>query len=225
MGDKFATAIVGRSQVKTEDLINLISKDARRPANLSLSLLSAICGGALLAGIVFFATIGFRHDIVDAIGTVRFVFKFLVTLSLLIGASVLLTPVLRPGADIAKRRWLLLIPPVLLVGAIIVELLVTPSDLWIGKLIGRNALHCLIIIPALSIFPAVPLFLAMRHGAPDNPGMAGAVAALASAGVAATLYASNCFDDSPLFVGTWYSIATAIVGLAGYFAGSRLLRW
>ncbi|WP_348647537.1 NrsF family protein [Rhizobium leguminosarum] len=41
----------------------------------------------------------------------------------------------------------------------------------------------------------------------------------------ATIYALNCFDDSPLFVATWYPHATALVATAGYFAGNRCLRW
>jgi hypothetical protein len=69
------------------------------------------------------------------------------------------------------------------------------------------------------------LLIALRHGAPANPGLTGAVAALASVGIAATLYASNCPDDSPLFVVTWYPLATAIVTAAGYFLGKRVLRW
>jgi hypothetical protein len=43
--------------------------------------------------------------------------------------------------------------------------------------------------------------------------------------IAATFYASNCTDDSPLFVATWYPLAIGIVVLAGYVAGSRCLRW
>jgi hypothetical protein len=118
-----------------------------------------------------------------------------------------------------------LVAPALLLGAVLVELYVTPSSDWTKKLIGHNAFHCMTIIPVLSLFPAVPLFLAMRHGAPESPGIAGAVAGLASAGIAATLYASNCFDDSPLFVATWYPLATALVATVGYFAGNRYLRW
>ncbi|WP_245496915.1 NrsF family protein [Rhizobium leguminosarum] len=146
------------------------------------------------------------------------------TLSLLAGGATLLSPLLRPGVNLGYRCWLLLIPAILLAGAVIGELIVTPSELWMTKLIGRNALHCLTIIPVLSVLPAVPLFLAMRHGAPGSPGLAGAVAALASAGISASLYASNCFDDSPLFVATWCPIATFVVTAAGYFAGRRFLR-
>jgi hypothetical protein len=48
---------------------------------------------------------------------------------------------------------------------------------------------------------------------------------LLSAGLAATLYASHCTDDSPLFVATWYTIATALVTAIGALAGSRVLRY
>ena len=75
-----------------------------------------------------------------------------------------------------------------------------------------------------------PLLLAaaligLRHGAPTRPALAGAIAGLLSAGLAATLYAAHCTDDSPLFVATWYTIATAMVAAIGALAGSRLLRF
>jgi hypothetical protein len=181
--------------------------------------------GAVVSGAAFFLTLGFRHDISQAIETIRFCFKFVVTLSLFATAVTLLNPAIRPGRDLGRRRWLLLVAPILLLMAAVIELLVTPSDLWSAKLIGHNALHCLTIIPALSAFPGVFLFLAMREGAPGNPGVAGALAGLVSVGIAATLYASNCFDDSPLFVATWYPLATLIVVTIGYFAGNRFLRW
>ncbi|MBX9710348.1 MAG: NrsF family protein, partial [Xanthobacteraceae bacterium] len=48
---------------------------------------------------------------------------------------------------------------------------------------------------------------------------------LTSAGLAATLYASHCPDDSPLFVATWYTIASVIVAAVGALAGSRVLKF
>lgn len=193
--------------------------------NPSYILSSAVIIGALVSGAAFFLTLGFRHDISQAVETVRFCFKFVVTLSLFATAVTLMDPTIRPGSDFGRRHWLLLVAPILLLSSTIVELLVTPSDLWVTRLIGHNALHCLTIIPALSAFPGFFLFLAMRQGAPENPGGAGALVGLVSVGIAATLYASNCFDDSPLFVATWYPLATLIVVTIGYFAGKRFLRW
>ena len=55
--------------------------------------------------------------------------------------------------------------------------------------------------------------------------MAGALAGAAAAGIAATLYASNCPDDSPLFVASWYPLASLITVAVGAVAGDRFLRW
>jgi hypothetical protein len=55
--------------------------------------------------------------------------------------------------------------------------------------------------------------------------LAGATAGLAAAGIGALLYASHCQDDSPLFMATWYVIATVIVALIGALLGTRFLRW
>ena len=81
------------------------------------------------------------------------------------------------------------------------------------------------IIPTLGAGPLVMMLLALRRGAPSNPGASGALAGLAASGIAATFYATNCFDDSPLFVTVWYPLATAILLVAGYLAGLRYLRW
>lgn len=211
--------------MNTEDLINLISEDTRPPVNFSTALALATAAGALMAGLVFFLILGLRPDFAQAVMTVRFAFKFIATLALFLVAASLLESVIRPGEGAMARRWLLLLAPALLIAAAAIEMIVTPADLWGNRLIGHNALHCLTVIPILSVPPTVFLFLVMRHGAPDHPGQAGAIAALASAGIAATLYASNCPDDSPLFVATWYPIAVLIVAAAGYFAGRRFLSW
>ena len=55
--------------------------------------------------------------------------------------------------------------------------------------------------------------------------LAGAAAGGLAAAVAATIYAFHCFDDSPLFVLTWYPLAAIPVIVAGTVAGHRLLRW
>ena len=52
-----------------------------------------------------------------------------------------------------------------------------------------------------------------------DPALSGALAGASAAGIAATFYASNCTDDSPLFVATWYPSATLIVVSVGAVAG------
>jgi len=67
--------------------------------------------------------------------------------------------------------------------------------------------------------------LALRRGAPSRPAVTGAFAGLLSAGLAATLYAAHCTDDSPMFVATWYTIAVGLVAAIGALAGSRVLKF
>jgi hypothetical protein len=93
------------------------------------------------------------------------------------------------------------------------------------RLIGNNTRASKMAIPLLALPLLAAALIGLRHGAPARPAVAGAVAGLLSAGLAATLYASHCTDDSPLFVVTWYSIATALVAAVGALAGSRVLRF
>ena len=62
-------------------------------------------------------------------------------------------------------------------------------------------------------------------GAPASPALAGGAAGFLAATAAAALYAFHCFDDSPLFVVTWYTLAAVLVVAVGAVAGHRMLRW
>jgi hypothetical protein len=69
------------------------------------------------------------------------------------------------------------------------------------------------------------MLAALRAGAPRSATLAGAAAGLVAGGVGATLYATHCVDDSPLFVALWYTAGVALVTLAGAILGRWLLRW
>jgi hypothetical protein len=210
--------------VKTDDLIQLLVKDSA-PWRFRSVLAAAVVGGIIIAAILFFAEIGFRTDISEAVKSNRFLFKFVVTVSLAVTAIWVTLSVGRPGGSLAHRGLALSIAPALLACALVVELLVLPESQWMPHLVGHNARLCLTLIPLLSVGPLACLLAALREGAPSSPGLAGAVAGLAASGIAATFYAANCTDDSALFVMTWYPMATLIVTTAGYLVGRKLLRW
>jgi hypothetical protein len=119
----------------------------------------------------------------------------------------------------------LLVPLALLAIAASLELSVVPRSLWMVRLIGSNSINCMTLIPLLAAIPLATFLAVLRRGAPRNPGRTGAVAGLAAAAIAASFYALNCFDDSPLFVITWYPLAASIVAACGYLFGRRILRW
>jgi hypothetical protein len=93
------------------------------------------------------------------------------------------------------------------------------------RLVGNNSRVCMVAIPAFSLPLLAASLVALRQGAPARPAVAGALAGLLSAGLAATLYAAHCSDDSPLFVATWYTIATALVTAIGALAGAKFLKY
>ncbi len=211
--------------MRTNELIELLAEDSapRWPFARIVSL-AALCG-ILVAGASFFVGVGFRPDISHAVRSARFLFKFVVTITLAVAATGATLAIGRPGAEIDRWRWALTAVPVLLFCAVGLELLTVPESTWMGRLVGHNARFCLTLIPLLAIGPFVCLLVALRRGATTKPRLAGALIGLAASGIAATFYASNCTDDSPLFVATWYPIATFMVVIAGYFAGDRFLRW
>lgn len=209
----------------TEDLISDLAQDLTPRWSLRTLYAAGLVAGVLVAASMFFASLGVRPDLHQAMGTVRFLFKFVVTLSLAATATGLLFPLSRPGAEPGVWAWLLAAVPFVLLAAVAAELIVTPAHAWGPRLVGSNALLCLAAIPALSIGPLGFLIACLRRGAPMRPGLTGAVAGLAASGIAATFYASHCPDDSPLFVMTWYGIATAAMSLVGAAVGRAFLKW
>lgn len=212
--------------MKTSDLISALTADAGAPVTpIGRRLGLALGLGALVSLALFVAMIGPRPDVVHAMHTMRYDLKFLDTLAWLAPSFLLCLRLARPETGPSALFAWLLAPIAILLVAVAVELAVTPSSLWMTRVMGSNWYHCLSIIPALSIAPLAALIVALREGAPRYPALTGALAGAASAGVAATLYASNCNDNSPLFVVTWYPLATAIVAAAGALVGRRWLRW
>ncbi|KSV75531.1 hypothetical protein N185_16965 [Sinorhizobium sp. GW3] len=210
--------------MKTDDLIGLLAHDAKVTMPLTKRLGLALLGALAFASFIFVAAIGVRPDIDDAVQTIRFLYKFLITICLALTAAHFLFAAGRPHVSLDNISGLLL-SPALLAAAVIVELIVLPSDQWWASMIGRNALKCLTIVPLLSVGPLCLLLMALRQGAPRHPTIAGGLAGLASAGIAATFYAANCTDDSPLFVALWYPLAISIVVAVGALCGTKMLRW
>ncbi len=211
--------------MKTSELISMIAADAPSVRPLAPAVWSAVAVGICVSLLLLLSTIGLRDDIATAIETARVAFKIGMTLLLAALSTALVFRVGRPGASLGAQLWALLLPLLLLAGAVGAELYVSPASTWGRKLVGENAAFCLFFIPVLSAAPMVGLMAALKRGAPDNPTFAGAAAGLASGSIAAAIYAWHCPDDSPLFGATWYMLAIALVVLAGAFLGRRLLRW
>jgi hypothetical protein len=185
----------------------------------------AVAAGVLVAGALLMLTLRPRPDFASAVTTVRFDFKFVVTLLLAAAAFFVLRDMARPEIPRSRLRFVLLAAPALMLLAVVLEMMVVPRDLWMLRLIGHNMRFCTTFIPLFSLGPLVLMLWALRRGAPAHPARAGAIAGLVAGGIGAAFYAAHCFDDSPLFVAVWYTLAIGFVAGLGALLGSRFLRW
>ena len=210
----------------TEQLIRTLAADnphRARPVGFVLAL--ALLAAAPVSLLMFFAELGVRPDVMTAMHNPFFDLKFAVTLALAAAAITIALHLSRPEASLRGWVWLLIIPAGLLVGGISGEMMVPQRLPMMTRLVGSNSKVCMTAIPMMSLPLLAASLVGLRHGAPTRPAATGAMAGLLSAGLAATVYASHCTDDSPLFVATWYSLAAALVTALGALLGSKLLRF
>jgi hypothetical protein len=210
----------------TDQLIRTLAADnSNRAHSVGFTLMLALLAAAPVSLLMFFAELGVRPDVMVAMRNPFFDLKFAVTLALAISAIAVSLHLSRPEVSLRGFGWLLLAPIGILSVGIGGEMMMPQRLPMMTRLVGKNSLVCMTAIPAMSLPILVGALIGLRHGAPSRPAVAGAIAGMLSAGLAATLYASHCTDDSPLFVATWYTIATALVTAIGALAGSRLLRF
>ena len=210
----------------TDQLIRTLAADGSHRARpvgfvLALTLLAAMP----ISLAIFMMGLGVRPDVMTAMHNPFFDLKFVVTLALTASAMVVCLHLSRPEASLKGWWWLLLIPAGILAAGIASEMMLPQRLPIMTRLIGSNSRICMTAIPLMSLPILAAALIGLRRGATARPAIAGAIAGLASAGLAATLYASHCTDDSPLFVATWYPIATAVVVALGALAGAKVLRF
>jgi hypothetical protein len=212
--------------METEQLIRTLAADnAHRARPVGFVLALALLVTVPVSTAMFLAEFGVRPDVMTAMHNPFFDLKFVVTLALAITAIMVSLHLSRPEASLKGWAWLLLIPAGILIVGIACEMMMPQRLPMMTRLIGSNSRICVTVIPLLSVPVLAAALIGLRHGAPARPAVAGAIAGLLSAGFAATLYASHCTDDSPLFVATWYPIAIALVTAVGALLGSRVLRF
>jgi len=210
----------------TDQLIRTLVADNpnhARPVGFALAL--ALLAAAPVSLLMFFAELGIRPDVMTAMHNPFFALKFAVTLALAASAITVSLHLARPEAELRGWVWLLMIPAGLLVAGITGEMMVPQRLPMMTRLVGHNSKVCVTAIPLMSLPLLIAALFGLRHGAPTRPAVAGGIAGMLSAGLAATFYASHCVDDSPLFVATWYTLATALVTALGALLGSRMLRF
>ncbi len=210
----------------TNELIKALTADGRLPAAPHARVWWIATGLSIaLAAAVVLATLSPRPDIATAVENPRFLFKVVFAIALAACAFGSVRALSRPSGNWRKAMPCLAAAPALLATAVVVELALLPAKTWPTRVVGANGPACLTAIFLIGLGPLAIILAALRHGAPTNSAIAGAVAGLLAGGIAATLYVIHCTDDSPLFVATWYTIAIAALAILGAAVSHRFVRW
>ena len=210
----------------TNELIGTLVEDALRSTmQLTTMWWVAVSLAITFDAAVFFAILGPRPDIATAAESIRFLFKFLVTITLAAGAFGCVRALSRPGETWRKSILRLAAAPALVAMAVVWELFILPPNTWSATTIGKNNIICLVYISLIGLGPLAIFLWTLRYAAPTRPTLAGAAAGLLAGGIGASFYAAQCTDDSPLFVATWYTIAIAVLAILGALGGRRFARW
>jgi len=213
-------------RMDTDQLIRTLAADnayRARPVGFVLALL--LLAAAPVSLLMFFAELGVRPDVMTAVHNPFFDLKFAVTLALAAAAITVALHLSRPEASLRSFVWLFMVPAGLLIAGISSEMMVPQRLPMMTRLIGSNSKVCMTAVPMMSLPLLAASLIGLRHGATTRPALEGALAGLLSAGLAATIYASHCTDDSPLFVAAWYTLSAALVTVIGALVGSKVLKF
>jgi hypothetical protein len=212
----------------TEELIRRLASDLPAKSShgvlppLAARLLAYTSVAALATFLIILSAMSRSPHLVHGVG-VTIAFTIAAATALAAGAfrmSVVLSrPEARPG-----QTWII-VPIVVMAAGIVAELYDVPRHGWATRLFGQDPLACFICVWLLSMPILLAALLALRHGAPSQPGRAGAMAGLFAGAVAAALYTLHCPEDSLLFVAAWHVPAVALVAAVGAAIAGRMLRW
>jgi hypothetical protein len=209
------------------DLIDQLASDLEpvRPGAARRRLGLAVIAGAALSMIGLMLLLGLRADIAAAVMEPGFWMKLAFTL----GLAALLFPLAcrlaapgrGSGAWLAPAAALVLV----LVSAGATQLITAEPAAREALWLGGSWRRCLAYVSLLSLPVFATTLFAMRRLAPTRLRSAGLTAGLLSGAVGAGVYALSCQEHSAAFLATWYLAGIGVVGLVGWLAGPKLLRW
>lgn len=211
--------------MNTDDLINMLAKEAGpaptkvAPRLLGINALSGLVLASVLS-IVLLGLIPSSH--LEYVGVW---FRFVYALTLASATAWALIALGKPGVSPKAKLTIMLaiVGVVALIGT--VSWLLTPSEQKLAAVMGHSWIVCPWIIAGLSL-PVLGLcFSAMRHMAPTNLRLTGAVCGLFSGSIAAAGYAFACTETAIPFVSVWYTIGILIACGIGALLGPKFLHW
>jgi hypothetical protein len=211
--------------MNTDQLIRtLVADDARtQPVRVVLPL--ALLAAAAAAGGLFYATMGMRADLMEALHQIRVGLKQTLPVIMTVTAFGAVACLARPEGRLGGWGQALAIGPAIVATAFWITAMKTPVADWPGEIRGHSIAICLTFIPLIGLPILAASLWALRRGATTRRRLSGALAGLLAGSASASVYAAYCTDDSPMFWGIWYMLAITVVTGLGALVGPRALRW
>ncbi len=213
--------------MRTDDLVAALAADL--PATSATRLRSGLTAGLLPSSLLVLAGVwmmlGFRPDLMVAMGGPTFWAKAAYTVAVAGAGFWLLDRAGRPGAELRGPLILLagIALTVILTGS--ASLMMTPEAARMAAVMGGSARVCPTNVAGLSLLAAPLILFTARRFAPVRPALAGAAAGLLAGGVAATCYGLHCPEHTAAFVAVWYTLGMAIPVAVGAAIGRFVWRW
>ncbi len=151
--------------------------------------------------------------------------KLLFALAVVVTGTIFLPRLARPGAQMRSSPTLIFTPFVAVAAAAVVALGSAHFSAWIGMIVEKDSLTCLLSIPLLAALPFTALIRALSIGAPTDLVRAGEIAGLVAGGLGALACAFPCGDESLPSIALWYGLPIGICAIFGAKLGPSLLRW
>jgi hypothetical protein len=211
--------------MKTDDLIDLLSHDARstmdnRDVLTPALLVTAACSAGLLV-----VVLGLRVDWYGLQAWSGLALKLLLAAVVMYMALQRLRMASRPEVTLAGSLRPFLVPAAVAFLLAIGSLAMTPPELRGATIVGDSLLECLTTITMLSLPILGGMLWVLRKGAVSDGFRGGLLAGLLSGASAVMIFSMHCVEDDPAFYGIWYSVGVLLVMLIGGLLGRRLLRW
>jgi len=211
----------------SDDLLDRLVSEARPVPRNRLPILIAIALviGAVIAAAIMIPWIGLRSDLVPAMGTMIFWWKFAYTALFAVTAFIAVERLSRPGGSM-RFAAILTVSLIVLAGILgAIQLMLMPPEMARVLTMGSTALVCPFYIATLAIPIYAATVMVMRRLAPTNLGLAGFAAGLLAGAVAAWVYAFHCGENGMPFLAIWYTTGILISAVGGAIVGRWALRW
>lgn len=213
--------------MRTNDLIQKLSDQHEafsQPDRDSTYLLkwSAAAVGAMA---VWLTILPARQDLVEQLSSPRFLLESTTWLALAITCGLVAARSRLPGAGTKAYERI-----ALAVGALLMLEILTQSNASTlhEELIGEMSWwrgRCGPLILAMALSWSGGLFYWMRQGAVLNPSKSGTWAAISAGALSAFAMQLICAHENTIHLLIWHVFPTALLGVAGYAIGRRVLRW